>query len=107
MATLLSMLSGSKDTKKIKDPVKKREKTGEKPVSQTGQQHGELPTYKVPTPRQQMKEGAKQAKIHATQKWVMGELSNEQHKGIHARADQVLTGKAPTLKLPAKSKGNP
>ena len=51
------------------------------------------PIVKEPTPRQRMKMHAKEEKIHATRKWVAGEISTKQHDGVHARADAVLKGK--------------
>jgi hypothetical protein len=105
IAALLAPAGDSK--KKIKDPKSKREKTGEKAPSMTGQQHGELQGYKEPTPHQRMKQAARDAKVHATRRWVEGELSNKAHAGIHARANRVLTGRAPLIKMPSRSKGNP
>jgi hypothetical protein len=98
--------------KKVKDPKKQPKRKagqttkGESPMAQTGQQHGELGGAKMPSPQQQMKQdiksAARGAKVHATRQWVMGELSNKQHDGIHARADRVLsTGTAkPSRPLP-------
>lgn len=86
--------------KKVKDPKKQPKRKpgqttmGEAPYSQTGQQHGALEGAKMPSPQQQMKkdikQGARDSKVHATRRWVMGELSNKEHAGIHARADRVL-----------------
>jgi hypothetical protein len=97
---LIAALLAPDSKKKVKDPKVKRPKTGEKAESMTGQQHGELQGYKEPTPRQRMKMDARDSKVHATRRWVMGELSNKQHAGIHARANRVLTGKAPMIKVP-------
>lgn len=105
IAALLAPDGDSK--KKVKDPKEKREKTGERPMAQTAQQHGELQGYKEPTHSQRIKSAAREAKIYATRRWVEGELSNKAHAGIHARANRVLTGKAPMVKLPSRSKGNP
>jgi hypothetical protein len=104
---LIAALMAPDSKKKVKDPKPKREKTGEKAPSMTGQQHGELPAYKEPTPAQRMKSAARDAKVHATRQWVMGELSNKKHAGIHARANRVLTNKAPIVKMPSRSKENP
>jgi hypothetical protein len=87
---------------KRKDPEKKRAKTGEKPESETGQQHGEMPTYVEPTPAQRMKTHAKDAKVNATRDWVEGRIDTKKHNAIHIRANRVLTNKAPKVKLPAK-----
>jgi hypothetical protein len=95
---LAALAAPAEKTKKVKDPVKKREKSGEKAPSMTGQQHGELPSYKAPTPRQEMKTDARRAKIHATREWVMGNMSSKEHAGVHSRANQVLTGK-PDIKI--------
>ena len=93
----------SSDKKKSrKDPEKKRAKTGEKSEKETGQQHGELPSYTPPTPAQQMKDHAKQAKVRATADWVEGRINTKKHNAIHIRANRVLTNKAPKVKLPAK-----
>ena len=92
---------------KMKDPKAKRAKTGEKPKAMTGQQHGELPSFKEPTPAQRMKQVARDEKVHATRRWIAGELDNKKHAGIHERANRVLTGKVPAIKGLGKSKGNP
>lgn len=49
--------------------------------------------YKEPTPSQRIKTHAREEKIHATRRWVAGELSNKEHAGIHRRANEVLKGK--------------
>lgn len=94
--------SAGKKSKARKDPDKKRAKTGEKPESETGQQHGELATYTEPTPAQRMKDHAKEAKINATRNWVEGHIDTKKHNAIHIRANRVLTNKGPKVKLPAK-----
>jgi hypothetical protein len=95
---LAALAAPSEKPKKVKDPKAKREKSGEKSEAMTGQQHGELPAYKEPTPRQRMKSDARDAKIHATRQWVMGDMTTKQHDGVHARANHVLTGK-PNVKI--------
>jgi hypothetical protein len=103
---LLALFGTGVATKKPKtarkDPVKKRAKTGEKSLKETGQQHGELPTYVEPTPAQRMRDNAKEAKIRATDSWVHGHINTAEHNKIHVRANRVLTNKGPKVKLPAK-----
>lgn len=94
---IATLLSGEK-SKKVKDPKPKRERSGEKPESMTGQQHGELTAYKEPTPRQRIKGDAREAKIHATSRWVRGDISTNEHNKIHSRANQILTSK-PTVNI--------
>jgi hypothetical protein len=53
-----------------------------------------MPVPKEPTPHQRMKMHAREEKIHATRKWVAGEITTKQHMGVHARANAVLKGKA-------------
>lgn len=112
----IGKMSDKGDKKTRKDPVKKRAKTGEKPVAETGQQHGALPTYKEPTPAQRMKEGAGHAKVRATMDWIDGRISTKAHTEAHRRANHVmrnaraLTGKNPSPKMPAQGdmpKGKP
>lgn len=102
LALFGSGLSADKSKKAKKDPEKKQAKTGEKSEKETGQQHGEMSTYKEPTPAQRMKDHAKEAKISATRNWIEGHIDTKKHNEIHGRANRVLTNKGPKVKLPAK-----
>jgi hypothetical protein len=60
----------------------------------TGGSHtqvGELDDeIKEPTPAMKAKEMAKHEKLHATRRWVAGEITDAQHKKTHARANHVI-----------------
>jgi hypothetical protein len=73
---------------------KTRAKTGEKSEAQTHQQHGELSSYKEPTPVERIRTHARDAKVRATQDWVDGRMDTTQHNRVHARANHVLAGKS-------------
>lgn len=49
--------------------------------------------YKPPTHGQRLKAAARDEKVHATRRWVAGEMSTKQHSQVHARANKVLKGK--------------
>lgn len=71
---------------------------GEKSMVQPHQQHGELATAAAPTPlseRMQMKEHARHEKRMATERWISGHMSSEEHEHVHRRADHILSGKHP------------
>lgn len=57
----------------------------------THTQVGELDDeIKEPSPAMKAKEMAKHEKLHATRRWVSGEISNAQHTQVHKRANHVL-----------------
>lgn len=71
---------------------------GEKSMVQPHQQHGELASAMEPKPlseRQQLKEHARHVKRRATEDWVSGRMTTDEHNAIHKRADHVLSGKHP------------
>lgn len=68
---------------------------GERSVTEPGQQHGELASYKEPTEHQRMRENAKSNMRQATDSWVSGHTTTKEHAAVHARAKHVLSGKRP------------
>jgi hypothetical protein len=68
---------------------------GEKSATSHGQQHGELASYKGPTEHQMMKERVKGSMRMATDDWVNGRISKNEHEQIHARAKHVMSGRRP------------
>lgn len=84
------LLSGAyqKPAKKSKVP----KVLGEKAT--TGGSHtqvGELDdTFKEPTPAMRIKRLAHDEKVHATRRWVAGEISNAQHAQVHKRAAHAI-----------------
>lgn len=48
------------------------------------------PKYKEPTGAMRIKEAAKSEKIHATRRWIAGEISTKQHSMIHKRAAHAI-----------------
>ncbi|HWX29597.1 MAG TPA: hypothetical protein VNZ53_19395 [Steroidobacteraceae bacterium] len=68
---------------------------GEGSVTNHGQQHGELPSYKAPTSHQIMKASAKSSMRSATDDWVNGRITTKEHNAVHARGKHVLSGKHP------------
>jgi hypothetical protein len=75
---------------------------GEKSVTNPGQQHGELPSYKAPTERALVRDHAKSTMRNATQSWISGHMTTAEHSAVHARARHVLEGKRP-LEFKGKS----
>jgi hypothetical protein len=49
--------------------------------------------YAPPTGPERTVQAAHDEKVHATRKWVSGEISNAEHSKIHARADHVIKKK--------------
>ena len=75
-----------------KAPKPKKYKTGEQGDSHT--QVGELAyAAKAPTHAQRLKSMAKEEKLHATMKWVRGEMTTSAHEKVHSRANHVIRGK--------------
>jgi hypothetical protein len=85
-------------TPPAEDKKRAKKSRGEKSVTEPMQQHGELANSKepkMPTMSRQIKDSARHAKVRATQDWVEGRMSTEQHKRIHNRANHVLSNKKP------------
>lgn len=92
-------------TPKGQDKKRAGKSKGEKSVTQPKQQHGELassavPTSpyvekKPPTDKQQIRQDAKYQMKRATEDWVAGRVSTDEHKAVHMRAQHVLHGKHP------------
>lgn len=87
-------------TPKGQDKKRAKKSKGEKSVTEPAQQHGELSSYKEPTPLARTKMHARDAKVRATQDWVEGRVTTKQHKNVHERANHILTNQNP-----AKFKG--
>lgn len=73
---------------------------GEKSVTEPAQQHGELANSatpvappKLPTDKQRLREEAKYQMRNATESWVAGRMTTDEHKAVHSRAKHVLSGK--------------
>ena len=72
---------------------------GEKSVTQSAQQHGELASYMTPKPlsdTQQIKVNTRHAMKRATDDWVEGRITTHEHKAVHSRGKHVLAGKHPS-----------
>lgn len=78
------------------EPYQKAAKKHKVPKSggETGSyftQVGELDDeYKEPTPAMRITKAAQDEKVHATRKWVMGELSDRKHSQVHSRANHAI-----------------
>jgi hypothetical protein len=86
MTNIAPMLSGAyqKPAKKPRQP-----KGGEKGNFDT--QVGELDDeMKEPSPAMRIKRIAQDEKVHATRKWVAGELTDRQHAQAHRRANHAI-----------------
>jgi len=68
---------------------------GEGSVTEQGQQHGELASYKEPTEHQMTRQMAKSTLRHSTDSWVSGHITTKEHAAVAARAKHVLSGKRP------------
>lgn len=88
MASVL--LSGAYQKPAKKHTVPKK---GGEPAA-TGGTHtqvGELDKeMKEPTPAMRIKRMAHDEKVHATRRWVSGEITNAQHSQIHKRAAHAI-----------------
>lgn len=86
----MTLLSGAyqKPAEKHASPKK-----GGEPAA-TGGKHtqvGELAAViKAPTPAMRIKSMAHDEKLHATRRWVSGEITNAKHAQIHKRADHAI-----------------
>lgn len=86
-------------TPKGQDKKRAGKSKGEKSVTEPGQQHGELASSATPqapkplTDKQQIRQDAKYQMKRATEDWVAGRITNDDHKAMHSRAQHVLHGK--------------
>lgn len=95
IASVLLQGAYQKPAKKSKVP----KKGGEKGNFDT--QVGELDDeMKEPTPAMRIKRMANDEKVHATRKWVAGELTDKGHAQVHRRANHAIKN---ARKLGAKS----
>lgn len=89
----------SVDKKTHPKPRGKRTTKGEKSVAEPAQQHGELASAatpeRMPSDRHMIRERAKSEKRHATESWISGHMTTEEHNAVHRRADHVLSGRHP------------
>lgn len=72
---------------------------GEHSMANSVQQHGELASYDHPKPlsdTQQIKVNTRHAMKRATDDWVEGRMSTQDHTAVHARGKHVLAGKHPS-----------
>lgn len=86
MTNLSPLLAGAyqKPQKRTKVP-----KPGEKGDYHT--QVGELDDeMKEPSPAMKIKKIANEEKLHATRRWVSGDLSDAQHAKVHKRANHAI-----------------
>lgn len=84
------LLMGAYQKPAKKSPVPK--KGGEKAAkgghdTQVGELDDEM---KEPTPAMRIKHMAKEEKLHATRRWVSGELSDSKHAQVHRRANHAI-----------------
>lgn len=98
MAKIMPMLaavfpSGAVANKQDKKRQKKSK--GEKSVTEPGQQHGELSSDKAPTAGQMVKDHAKHEMRRATEDWVSGRITTDEHRAVHERAKHIISGKRP------------
>lgn len=49
--------------------------------------------HKEPKPHERSMARAHDAKVHATDQWVRGEITSKKHSAIHKRADMVIRKK--------------
>lgn len=83
-------------TPKGQDKKRAGKSKGEKSVTEPGQQHGELASSVAPKPltdKQQIRQDAKYQMKRATEDWVAGRCTTDEHKAMHSRAQHVLHGK--------------
>lgn len=84
------LLSGAyqKPAKKEKVPKVLGEKAAKGgPHTQVGELDDEM---KEPTPAMRIKHMARDEKVHATRRWVSGEISDAKHNQIHRRANHAI-----------------
>lgn len=85
-----TLLAGAYQKPAKKSPVPKV--LGEKAAkgghaTQVGELDDEM---KAPTPAMRIKSMAHEEKIHATRRWVAGEISDAKHNQIHKRAGEAI-----------------
>lgn len=69
----------------------KKEKVNRGPSTGSDTQVGELASaYKEPTPAMRIKRTAGDEKVHATRRWIAGEISDKQHTQAHRRANHAI-----------------
>lgn len=93
-----AMLSGAyqKPAKKHSVPKKGGESaTTGGPHTQVGELDDEI---KEPTPAMKVKTMAHSEKLHATRRWVSGEISDAKHKQIHSRANHAIKNASKIMK---------
>ncbi len=62
-------------------------------------QVGELDDeFKEPSPAMKVKKMAHDEKLHATRRWVSGEISDAKHKQIHNRANHAIKNASKLVK---------
>lgn len=85
-------------TPKAQDKKRAGKSKGEKSVTEPAQQHGELASSAAPKPltdKQQIRQDAKYQMKRATEDWVAGRVSTDEHEAVHNRAQHVLHGRHP------------
>lgn len=94
MADMPLLVAGFNQAKKVGKPKKPR--GGEPKMSghtQVGEQAMGAMNTKPPTHFQRQKSMAREEMLHATRRYVAGEISHKQHAAIHARARKVMRTK--------------
>lgn len=85
MGNISPMIDGAYQKPQKKQKVK---------IGESGNGHtqvGELDDeLKEPSPAMKIKLMAHQEKLHATRKWVSGELTDRQHSKVHTRANHAI-----------------
>lgn len=71
----------------------KKPQLGEVPGKKTITNRDAVDAYAPPTGPELTVQAAHDEKVHATRKWVAGEISSAKHKQIHARANHVIKAK--------------
>jgi hypothetical protein len=92
---MLSAIMGVSPTPKGQDKKRAKKSMGEGSVTEPGQQHGELASYKEPTDGERIKDEAKHQKRRATEDWIAGRITTKEHGAVHERAQHVLHGRHP------------
>lgn len=98
IAPMLGAILGISKTPKGQDKKRAKKSKGEKSVTESAQQHGELASAKAPPPptdKHLMRESAKHTARRATEDWVSGHISTKECAAVHNRAKHILSGKHP------------
>lgn len=109
IAPMLGAIFGTKRSPKAK-AAKSKSKSAAKKVAivvhsespSANAQHTTPADHKMPTEHQRMKENAKSEMRHATDSWVSGHMTTDEHCAVHARAKHVLSNK-PVREFKGKS----